>query len=117
MIIKNIHTLPSSTGPIHDGNGSAKNVSILGQADFSTALQFVNYTEMPPKTSIGLHKHGNDEEVYVVLEGKGVMTVNDEKRNVGDGDLILNKPFGTHGLENTGDSTLKILVFAAKGTA
>ena len=65
---------------------------------------------MPKGTTIGLHKHGNDEELYIILEGTGVMHVDGEDKAVTAGDIIVNKPFGVHGLENNSEEDLKILV-------
>lgn len=65
---------------------------------------------MPAGTSIGDHKHGDDEELYIVLEGSGVMLVDGEIKEVHAGDIIVNKPFGSHALNNNSNADLKILV-------
>jgi mannose-6-phosphate isomerase-like protein (cupin superfamily) len=66
---------------------------------------------MQAGSSIGVHRHGENEEIYVVLSGKGVMIVNDERQAVRPGDVILNKPGWEHGLENTSPTSLNIFVF------
>ena len=66
---------------------------------------------MDPGTSIGYHQHGENEELYVILEGSGTMTVNGETSKVQAGDVIVNKPGWSHGLENTSETTIKLLVF------
>jgi quercetin dioxygenase-like cupin family protein len=114
-MIRNIYNSPSQLESSHEGKGHVKNALLYGDADFSTNLRFVIYTELPPGTSIGYHTHGNDEEVYVILEGLGTMTIDGETHEVGEGDVILNKPHGSHGLENTSDDILKILVFEVQG--
>ena len=72
---------------------------------------FIIYSELKPGTSIGYHTHENNEEVYVILEGRGTMTIDGQKHEIVAGDVILNKPYGSHGLENTSDTNLKIIVF------
>jgi mannose-6-phosphate isomerase-like protein (cupin superfamily) len=84
---------------------------VFDRNDFDTALKFINYLEMEPGSTIGVHKHGANEEVYVVLAGSGVMTVNDEQRAVKTCDIIVNKPGWAHRLENTSEETLKLFVF------
>lgn len=84
---------------------------MFGQADFDTPLKFINYVELEPGASIGVHRHGENEEVYVVLAGHGVMTVNGECQAVKTGDIILNKPGWEHGIENTAQELLKLFVF------
>lgn len=110
-MIRNFIQTSSKQEVTHAGKGTVDNTLVYGEADFSTNLRFVIYSELKPGTSIGYHAHENDEEVYVILEGKGIMTINGEAHEVSTGDVILNKPFWSHGLENKSDSDLKILVF------
>ena len=111
MLIRNFLMSPlQDAAKIHDGCGIAKHVSLFDNKDFSTNLRFINYTILPSGVSIGSHKHGDDEELYIILEGNGEMTVNGEVRSVTAGDIIVNPPFGSHELVNNSDSDLKILV-------
>ena len=111
MIVRNYLEAPGKVQSIHGGKGVGKNARVFEAADFDTPLKFINYVEMEPGSSIGIHRHGENEEVYVVLSGNGMMTVNDERRAVKAGDIILNKPGWQHGLENVSDQTLKLFVF------
>jgi quercetin dioxygenase-like cupin family protein len=115
MIVRNIREVEPRTGPSHSGKGNAREVRVFSEKDFDTNLRFIIHSELAPGTSVGYHKHGDNEEVYVVLEGRGLMTVNDEKREVVAGDVIVNKPGWSHGLENNSDLPLKILVFEVAG--
>ncbi|XRP97739.1 cupin domain-containing protein [Methanocaldococcus sp. 16A] len=56
-----------------------------------------------------LHKHHKSEEIYYILEGKGLMTLGDEKFEVKKGDAICIPPKTPHKIENIGDVPLKIL--------
>lgn len=94
----------------HDGKGSIYFLEVFNKKDFDSNWSFVHRSILPPGASIGLHKHGQNEEMYCILEGTGVMTVDGEEREVKAGDLILNKPNGTHGLRNESQAPLKILV-------
>jgi len=113
-MIKNFYEIePRLQTNCHGGEGTIKIANIIEK--FATPMQFFHYTTLPPGTSIGLHKHGNDEEFYVVLSGEGEMEVDGEKQNVTAGAVIMNKPFGTHGLRNTSATDdLNILVFEVK---
>jgi mannose-6-phosphate isomerase-like protein (cupin superfamily) len=111
MIVKNFLEAEGQIKSSHGGKGLVKDVRVFDQQDFETALRFVIYNELQPGSSIGVHQHGQDEEVYVILSGEGLMTVNDETRAVKTGDVIVNKPGWSHGLENTSDQPLEILVF------
>ena len=110
-MIRNFLSGPSSQEVTHTGKGMIGNTLVYSESDFATNLRFVIYSELRPGTSIGYHAHENNEEVYVILEGNGIMTINGDTHEVTEGDVILNKPFWSHGLENNSDKDLKILVF------
>jgi quercetin dioxygenase-like cupin family protein len=113
MLVHNFLTTPSQTGPSHAGVGVIRNTTVYSAPDFDSPLSFINYSEIDPGNSIGIHRHGANEEIYVILEGVGRMTVNGEVREVRAGDVLLNKPGWEHGLENNSEDVLKILVFEA----
>jgi mannose-6-phosphate isomerase-like protein (cupin superfamily) len=115
-MIRNFFSAASSSEVTHGGKGSVKNASLYDAVDFSTNLRFIIYSELKPGTSIGYHTHENNEEVYVILEGRGIMTINGQTHEVRAGDVILNKPYGSHGLENSSDTVLKILVFEVQAS-
>jgi mannose-6-phosphate isomerase-like protein (cupin superfamily) len=52
------------------------------------------------------------EETYVVVNGSGRMTVDDETEEVHAGDSIPNKLGGSHGLYNHTDEELELFVMA-----
>lgn len=114
MSIKNFLEITPSASQCHGGEGLVKIASVYEKKELRSPLQFIHYTVLPPKTSIGSHPHTNDEEVYVVLEGSGVMEVDGGRHPVKSGDVVLNKPYGTHALRNDSETAeLKILVFCA----
>ena len=74
-------------------------------------VSFINYTIIPPGASFGPHRHGDDNEFYVVLDGEGVYTQDGTDTPVAAGDIIMNPAGGTHGIRNTGDRDMPLLVF------
>lgn len=75
------------------------------------AIRFMDLSVLAPGADIGLHTHAEDnEELYVVVSGRGLMTLDGEEFEVGPGDVILNRPGGTHALRNTGEEALRIVV-------
>lgn len=110
MIVRNIFTSDKERKKSHDGDGFIEVSRPFISPDFIGPWHFIDHAVLPPGASIGLHTHGNNEELYFILEGEGLMTVNEEQRNVAKGDLILNPPGGTHGLENRSNKNLSILV-------
>ena len=100
-------------GPVHRGKGNIKVIRPFNEGDFESSWHFIDYAVIQPGSSIGLHTHGDDEELYFIIDGSGMMTVNEETRRVFKGDLILNRRNMTHGLENDGKVDLCILVVEA----
>ena len=94
----------------HRGEGEILFHRVFPEGAFQGPVNFVDYAVLPPGTSIGVHTHGKNEEIYLVLEGEGVMHLDGEEFPVRPGHVILNQPGGTHGLRNSGDKKLKIYV-------
>lgn len=113
MIVRNFLHAEMKLGSSHKGKGEVHSVKLYDDGDFESPLKFLYYMVLPPGTSVGYHQHGQNEEVYVILEGAGRMKVNGEDRDVMPGDVLLNKAGWSHGLENTGFEALRILVYEA----
>ena len=60
--------------------------------------------------SLGRHTHGENEELYLILEGRGTMHLEGREFPVRAGHLVLNPRNGTHGLVNDSDAPLRIFV-------
>jgi mannose-6-phosphate isomerase-like protein (cupin superfamily) len=94
----------------HGGRGRIAAARVLQQPPYAGAT-FVDLVVVPPGGSIGLHTHDRDnEEIYVIVEGRGTMQVDGETFGVGPGDVVVNRPGGTHGLDNTGSAPLRLVV-------
>ncbi len=95
----------------HGGDGEIRFARIAEAAAFAGGCNFVDYAELPAQASIGRHRHADDEEeLYLVLEGTGVLWRDGEQLAVRAGDLVRNRPGGQHGLRNTGTGVLRLFV-------
>lgn len=65
---------------------------------------------LPIGARVGRHHHVLTEEVYYILQGSGRMTVGTEVREVGAGDAVFIPRGHTHTLENTGQTSMTILL-------
>ncbi|HXG93901.1 MAG TPA: cupin domain-containing protein [Blastocatellia bacterium] len=65
---------------------------------------------LPPGRAVTPHHHCEIEEIYYILSGRGVMTVGDERREVGAGDAVFVPRGHFHTLENTSDEPVKLLL-------
>ena len=57
-----------------------------------------------------VHAHDGADKVYYVLEGEGNFTIGDEQRIAKQGMLIIAPAGIAHGVTNTGDQRLSLLV-------
>ena len=62
-----------------------------------------------PGSAIGYHVQKEDE-IYYVLSGRGLMTVDGKEFEVGPGDAVLTRPGSSHGLKQVGQEDLVILI-------
>lgn len=113
-MIRNFLTCEKETAEnSHDGVGSIEIQKIFRRKDFSGAWDFALRVVMPPNTSMGIHEHGKDEEMYIILKGEGLMTIEDKEHRISEGDMILNRPGGRHGLFNDGTGEIDLLIIQA----
>ena len=114
MLIKNYYDFESRKYRSHEGEGFVLGTKLFSDEDFETALNFFQYTEILPNSSIGYHEDGYGEEIYIILEGNGVLKYNGVDYEVKTGDVIINKSRCWHGLRNiSNEKSLNILVMAA----
>ena len=83
---------------------------VFGRNDFTSNCQFIDRQIIPPNSTVGYHKHGNNEELYIILNGNGTMTVDGESFHVKKGDIIKNRPYGEHGLINDSTDDIELLI-------
>src|SRR5262245_50034627 len=93
-------------GP-HDGGGQTVAYSFFKNAP-DLKLIF-RKRALKPGSAIGYHEQAEDE-IYYVLSGRGVMTLNGKSFDVGPGDAILTRPGSSHGLKQAGPDDLVILI-------
>ena len=64
---------------------------------------------LKPGSAIGYHMQKEDE-IYYVLSGRGEMTMDGKRFEVGPGDAILTRPGASHGLKQIGSEDLVIMI-------
>ena len=66
----------------------------------------ITWVEGAPGSRQDVHAHPDSEQVYVIVRGRGVMTVGGEEREVAAGALVLVPPGAGHAILNTGEERL-----------
>lgn len=96
------------------GKGHARTYLNPGQL---TGVQAVTEMTLEPGTSIGLHPHPDNEELYVFVRGHGEALWNEQRFPVGPGDATLCRRGEQHGLINTGSEPLVFLAVLTAAVA
>ena len=82
------------------------------------AFREIGWLTLPPGASIGEHKHTDNEDVYIIVSGKGLFTDSTGKQTkVGAGDITIARPGQSHALKNTGKEPLVFLDLIAETAA
>lgn len=85
------------------------------QTNSKDAFREIGWLTLPKGASIGLHKHTDNEDVYIIISGKGVFTdSNGKQTEVSTGDVTIARPGQSHALANIGEEPLVFLNLIAK---
>jgi quercetin dioxygenase-like cupin family protein len=94
----------------HDGRGPIAAARVIERTE-DCGLAFLDFAEVPPGATIGRHRHGpSDEEIYVVVSGRGRYWAGGQEVDVAAGSVVVDRPGGAHGLANDGAEPLRIVV-------
>ena len=94
----------------HAGDGPISFRRVLSRSDFESSIDFVDYTVIPPGSSIGRHSHDGNEELYFVVSGNPLITAQGETKRCGAGVLSVVRSGGWHELINDTGEEVRILV-------
>jgi len=112
MLVKNALTLPMKAATHSAGKEPVRFAEAYGEQDFVGKWGCVEYVAVPAGSSIPVHRHDQDEEIYFIFEGEGILTVDGEEVRVGPGALAACRQGGSHGLVNTSEREIRLIVVA-----
>ena len=91
----------------HNGAGMSTGYSFFANAR-GLKLAFRKRV-LKPGSSIGYHLQKEDE-IYYIESGTGIMKMNNESFTVKTGDAVLTRPGSSHGLQQTGNDELVVII-------
>jgi mannose-6-phosphate isomerase-like protein (cupin superfamily) len=86
---------------------------LLAHRNSAIRYQSLAEARLPAGAATQPHFHRRTEEIYLLLEGRGRMHIEEEARDVGPGDAIAIPPGQRHQIINTGAATLRFLCCCA----
>ena len=91
----------------HNGGGQTVGYSFF---DKTPGMKFVfRKRALHPGAGVGHHEQ-HEDEVYYVLSGKGVMTVDGTAVDMTPGTAVLTRPGSSHSLKQVGPDDLVVLI-------
>lgn len=99
-----MHKINKSKAPKRERNGLTSFI-LLQQPDNLSNKLAITWVEVEINAKQTIHHH-DPEQVYVIIQGQGIMTVNNETEKVSVGDMIFIPSNHPHGLQNTGKEKL-----------
>ena len=113
MIVRGPATIPGEWARDSHGGEGEYFVRTLLTTEFMSPLKYVRDLTLRAGSSIGVHPHDNDEEIYFIIAGRGVMVVDGVEQRVAEGDVVLTYSGSSHGLRADPDTNLRIFVACA----
>jgi mannose-6-phosphate isomerase-like protein (cupin superfamily) len=93
------------TAPVNE-RGGQKSRLLLAGGQFGSQNLAITWVEGGPGSMQAVHGHPDNEQIYVIVRGRGVVQVADEMQEVGEGTLVYIPPGAAHAIKNTSDGPL-----------
>ena len=100
MHIQQIHHAPVNE------RGGQKSYLLLTEGQFGARNLAITWVDGAPGSMQAVHGHPDNEQIYVIVRGHGVMQVADEMQEVGEGTLVYIPPGAAHAIKNTSEEPL-----------
>jgi quercetin dioxygenase-like cupin family protein len=108
LLLEKMANLPWKEYPGHFGGALSKELAGPGTVG-SGRIDF-RISRYAPAAYVGEHVHKVQEQIYYVLEGEGVLTLDDARHLMKPHDYVYVPPGIRHGFTNTGTAGLVFLV-------
>jgi len=76
-------------------------------------IKVASRIELQPGASVGFHCHTFDEETYAIMSGEGIFEFDGGECRALPGDIFVTQMGMSHGLKNTGHTSLIFFAVAA----
>lgn len=109
-MIKNAYEMISEIKhQMRDGKGSVELTHIFKQDELKGKARLIARITINSGCSIGLHEHVAEEEIFYIINGKGIINDNGIEREVSAGDAVLTGDGASHSIENKENVPLILL--------
>ncbi|MEC9491363.1 cupin domain-containing protein [Flexistipes sp.] len=93
----------------HNGRGSALRFAYREAAELNGKIKDFFIVDLQPDSQIGRHKHENNAEIYLMLDGVAVINDNGTEELLNPGDMLITRRGEEHSIENKSAAGLTFL--------
>ena len=111
-----IEVVPLAEQPWHEAADRAVAREIASPRNSSAKRLSIAEIRVPPGVTVRPHHHLM-QEIYHVVDGEGVMMVEDAERRIAPGDTVVIPPHAWHGVANPTSEDLLLVVTCAPAWA
>jgi mannose-6-phosphate isomerase-like protein (cupin superfamily) len=112
-LLANLPEQPASHEPAVDP-GALKKI-LLTAADLPDGrIRMINWARIPPKKAFAAHYHEDLTEVFIIIQGRARITINQETAILKRGDAVIVPQHAVHTMRNL---TGKDLIYLALGVS
>jgi len=90
------------------GSGEVKIKHYFRKDEINAPCRLCAELILPPGSGIGLHEHADEDEIFIIQRGRGVIVDDGKETEVEAGDCILTGKGGAHSIRNIGDEDLLV---------
>lgn len=94
---------------LRDGEGQIKIIPLIDKEQMGANCRLFAHFIVKPGCSIGRHGHEEEEELYYIICGRGIVNDNGTQVPVQAGDATITPSGCWHSIRNTGDEDLEFL--------
>ncbi len=114
MIKKNSQRETETRENMRGGSGKVTVRHYLKPEEIKARTRLCAELILPPGAGIGAHDHVNEDEIYIIQKGKGMMTDGGREFAVEAGDTVLTGQGASHSIRNTGTEDLLVTAIIIK---
>lgn len=109
MIHKPAETEIEVRSAMRGGTGQVSIRHLFKKEEITAKCRLCAWLTLPPGASIGMHQHQQEDELFVIVRGRGVLDDGAVRTVVTAGDAILTGRGEAHAIANDGDTDLEII--------
>ena len=91
------------------GGGTVALTHLFEKDEFRANTRLCSRLTLPPGAGIGTHEHLEEDEVFIILKGSGLLDDGQTESRVTAGDAILTGNGEAHAIRNDGEEPLELI--------